>query len=210
MLAAFRAGQDIHATTAAAIYRIPLEQVAKEQRRHAKAINFGLIYGMSAFGLTRTTDLTLAEAENFVTSYFEQFPGVKRYLDGMRRLAASQGYVETLLGRRRYFPGLRDQTNANIRNREEREAINAPIQGTAADIIKIAMIHLPPALVQAGLKARLMLQVHDELVLECPHSELAAAAAVVQEVMENAYHLSIPLSTEARWGYNWGEMNVLE
>jgi DNA polymerase I len=210
MLAAFRAGQDIHATTAAAIYGVPLDNVTKEQRRHAKAINFGLIYGMSAFGLTRTTDLTLAEAEDFVSAYFKQFPGVKQYLDGMRRLAASQGYVETLLGRRRYFPGLRDQTNLNIRNREEREAINAPIQGTAADIIKLAMIRLPPALAGDGLHSHLLLQVHDELVLECPQPELTRTAAVVQRVMENAYLLSIPLSTEARWGRNWGEMNPLQ
>jgi len=209
MLAAFHAGQDIHAATAAAIYGVPLANVTKEQRRHSKAINFGLIYGMSAFGLTRTTDLTLAEAEDFVSAYFKQFPGVKQYLDGIRRLAASQGFVETLLGRRRYFPGLRDQTNINIRNREEREAINAPIQGTAADIMKLAMIHLPPALTQAALQAHLLLQVHDELVLECPQPELTRTAAVVQAVMENAYHLSIPLSTEARWGYNWGEMSPL-
>ena len=143
MLAAFRAGQDIHAATAAAIYGIPLDAVSKEQRRHAKAINFGLIYGMSPFGLTRTTDLTLAEAEDFVNAYFQQFPGIKSYLDEMRRRAAEQGYVETLLGRRRYFPALKTLTsNRNIRGREEREAINAPIQGTAADIMKIAMIRM--------------------------------------------------------------------
>ena len=140
MLAAFRAGQDIHAATASAIYAIPLEKVDKDQRRRAKGINFGLIYGMSAFGLTRAADLTLAEAEDFMQAYFQQFPGVKRYLDGMRRRAAEQGYVETLLGRRRYFPGLASQSDRNTRNREEREAINAPIQGTAADIMKIAML----------------------------------------------------------------------
>ena len=126
MLAAFRAGQDIHAATAAAIFRQPIAAVSREQRRHAKAINFGLIYGMSAFGLTRTTDLTLAEAEDFVKAYFQQFPGVKSYLDNIRRLAADQGYVETLLGRRRYFPGLKSQTNFNIRSREEREADQCP------------------------------------------------------------------------------------
>jgi DNA polymerase-1 len=134
MLGAFREGQDIHAATAAAIYNVPLEEVLKEQRRHAKAINFGLIYGMSAFGLTRSTDLTLAEAEAFVKAYFERFPGIKSYLDNMRKLATSQGYVETLLGRRRYFPALKTQTSQALRNREEREAINSPIQGTAADI----------------------------------------------------------------------------
>jgi len=210
MLAAFRAGQDIHAATAAAIHSIPLEAVSGEQRRHAKAINFGLMYGMSAFGLTRTTDLTLAEAEDFVNAYFEQFPGVKNYLDGVRRQAAEQGYVETLLGRRRYFPGLKDQTNYNIRAREEREAINAPIQGTAADIMKIAMLRVPPALVAAGLRGRMLLQVHDELVLECPEEELHATAQLVQEVMEAAYKLSIPLMTDARFGTNWGEMHPVD
>jgi DNA polymerase-1 len=209
MLAAFRAGQDIHAATAAAILGREVDQVSKDERRHAKAINFGLIYGMSPFGLTRTTDLTLAEAENFVHAYFEQFPGVKGYLDNMRKIAAKQGYVETLLGRRRYFPNLSGQSNVNLRNREEREAINAPIQGTAADIMKVAMIHLPPALRKAGLAANLLLQVHDELVLECPRVELHATAAVVQDVMENAYPLSIPLLTEARSGENWGVMQPL-
>jgi DNA polymerase I len=203
LLAAFRSGQDIHTATAAAIYGIPLEQVSKEKRRAAKAINFGLIYGMSAFGLTRSSDLTLAESENFVKAYFEQFPGVKNYLDGMRKLAAEQGYVETLLGRRRYFPTLKTERNAQVRAREEREAINAPIQGTAADIMKLAMLHLPSALREAGLSASILLQVHDELVLECKSAELAPTAAVVQSVMENAYMLSIPLKTEARSGQNW-------
>jgi DNA polymerase-1 len=210
MLDAFRQDQDIHATTAAAIYGIPLDQVTKEQRRHAKAINFGLIYGMSAFGLTRTTDLTLSEADAFVKAYFQQFPGVKKYLDETRKLAAKQGYVETLLGRRRYFPALTGQLNQQLRNREEREAINAPIQGTAADIMKIAMIKIPAALASAGLQGCMLLQVHDEIVLECPQDELAATARVVQQVMEGAYELSIPLSTEARWGRCWGEMQVLK
>ena len=209
MLAAFRAGQDIHAATAAAIFGVPLEAVTKEQRRRAKAINFGLIYGMSAFGLTRTTELTLAEAEEFMEAYFRQFPGVKRYLDETRRRAAEQGYVETLLGRRRYFPGLKDQTNRNVRNREEREAINAPIQGTAADIMKIAMLRVTPALRQAGLSGQMLLQVHDELVLECPEDEILASAAVTQKVMSEAYRLSIPLATEARQGLNWGEMQPI-
>jgi DNA polymerase-1 len=209
MLAAFRAGQDIHTTTAAAIFSLPLTSVTKEQRRHAKAINFGLIYGMSAFGLSRNTGLTLAEAEDFVEAYFKQFPGIKQYLDGVRRQAAQQGYVETLLGRKRYFPGLKTQSNPNIRGREEREAINAPIQGTAADIMKIAMLHVPIALRQAGLHARMLLQVHDELVLECPEEELHQAAQVVQQAMQDAYTLSVPLLTEARVGQNWGVMTTL-
>ena len=209
MLNAFNHGQDIHATTAAAVYDVSLDQINSTQRRHAKAINFGLIYGMSPFGLTRTTDLTLAEAEDFVSAYFEKFPGVKQYLDGIRKSAADQGYVETLLGRRRYFPGLKNPQNVQVRNREEREAINAPIQGTAADIMKIAMLHMKNALTAAGLSAKMLLQVHDELVLECPVGEIKAAAAVVSEVMEAAFTLDIPLQTDARSGVNWGSLQPL-
>lgn len=210
MLAAFHAGQDIHAATAAAIYSVPLDRVSKEQRRHAKAINFGLIYGMSAFGLSRGTGLTLGEAENFVKAYFQMFPGVKNFLDGVRRSAARQGYVETLLGRRRYFPNLKNSTNPAMRAREEREAINAPIQGSAADIMKIAMVRLADALLKAGLGARLLLQVHDELVLEVPEKEREETIHLVKQVMENAYTMSIPLLTEARWGDNWGNLRVVD
>lgn len=206
MLAAFSAGQDIHAATAAAIYNVPLEDVTKDQRRHAKAINFGLIYGMSAFGLTRTTELTLAEAENFVKAYFEKFPGVKNYLDGIRRQTAEKGYVETMLGRRRYFPVLRNPPTAQIRARAEREAINAPIQGTAADILKVAMIRLPEQLRNNNLDAKMLVQVHDELLLECPQEELEKTVKVVREVMESAYKLDIPLETDAAWGSNWGDL----
>ena len=209
MIEAFQAGKDIHATTAAAVYGIKLEAVTKEQRRHAKAINFGLIYGMSAFGLTRTTDLTLAESEDFVSEYFKQFPGIKQYLDGIRKQAAEQGYVETLLGRRRYFPGLVKPTNQQTRMREEREAINAPIQGTAADIMKVAMLQVPKALKRAQLPAKILLQVHDELVLECPVDSLPETASLVQGVMESAYQLDIPLKTDARSGSNWGDMQPL-
>ena len=210
MIAAFKDGQDIHAATAAAVYGVPLGQVTKEQRRHAKAINFGLIYGMSAFGLSRSTGLTLAEAENFVKAYFNQFPRVKTYLDEIRQIATRQGYVETLLGRRRYFPNLATATNANVRNREEREAINAPIQGTAADILKIATIRMPVALTKAGLNAKLILQVHDELLLECPENELVDTVNLVQKVMESAYQLSVKLATDARYGTDWGNMKPIE
>jgi DNA polymerase-1 len=209
MLNTFRAGQDIHATTAAAIYGVPLKEVTKEMRRHSKAINFGLIYGMTAFGLTRTTELTLSESQDFVEAYFKQFPGVKKYLDGIRKEAAQNGYVETLLGRRRYFPNLKTSLNQVMKNREEREAINAPIQGTAADIMKIAMIKIPPALAKAGLHGKMLLQVHDELVVECPHAEMSGVAGVVRDIMENAYKLAIPLTTEARWGINWDELKPL-
>jgi DNA polymerase-1 len=207
MLSAFQSEQDIHAATAAAIFDVPIEQVSKEQRDRAKGVNFGLIYGMSAFGLSRYTDITLAEAEDFVKAYFEQFPGVKNYLDGIRAQAAEVGYVETLLGRRRYFRGLKNQTNRNIRNREEREAINAPIQGTAADIMKLAMLAVPGALEKANLSAKMLLQVHDELVLECPIAEIEVTAELVREIMENAYSLKIPLLADARSGPNWNEMS---
>jgi DNA polymerase-1 len=210
MLDAFLADQDIHAATAAAVANVAIEDVDREQRRHAKAINFGLIYGMSPFGLTRTTDLTLAEAEDFVAAYFERFPGVKNYLEETKRLAADQGYVETLLGRRRYFLGLKNQTNRNIRNREEREAVNAPVQGTAADIMKIAMLKVAQGLAESDLQARILLQVHDELVLECPREEVKETARMVQELMEAAYTLKVPLRTDVRAGADWGKMTGLE
>jgi DNA polymerase-1 len=181
-------------------------------RRHAKAVNFGLIYGMSPFGLTRTTELTLAEAEEFVETYFERFPGVREYLDQTKRMAAEKGFVETLLGRRRYFLQLvkdAQRTSEHARNRAEREAINAPIQGTAADIIKIAMLRLPDRIQKEGLAAKLLLQVHDELVLECPEEERDSTADVVKEVMRNAFELKIPLKTEAKAGPNWSEMDPI-
>jgi DNA polymerase-1 len=210
MLSAFRADQDIHAATAAAIYSIPINQVTRVQRRHAKAINFGLLYGMSPYGLTRTTELTLAEAEDFVDAYFTKFPGIKKLLDDLRYLATKQEYVETLLRRRRYFYGLSTQTNQNIRNRELREAINAPIQGTAADIMKRAMLNVQHALKKSNLKAKILLQVHDELVLECPETELVKTARLVKEEMESAFHLKVPLKTDTRTGENWGKMVSLE
>jgi DNA polymerase-1 len=213
MLNAFRADQDIHTTTAAAIYRTEAERVDANMRRSAKAVNFGLIYGMSPFGLTRTTDLTLAEAEDFVETYFEQFPGVKAYLDGTRQFAHENGYVETLLGRRRYFPQLLKDAPGitdRLRARAEREAINAPIQGTAADIIKLAMLQVPKSLQEEGLSAKLLLQVHDELVLECPKDELKQTSSVVQSVMRSAFELSIPLKTDAKAGKNWAEMKPVE
>jgi DNA polymerase-1 len=210
MISAFRRGEDIHAATAAAIYGIPIETVDKDKRRHAKAINFGLIYGMSAFGLSRGTGLTLGEAEDFVQAYFTQFPGVKAYLDGLRKSAAQLGYVETMFGRRRYFPNLQSGANPALRAREEREAINAPIQGTAADLLKVAMIALPAALQAEGVQARMLLQVHDELVLETPAAQLQATARIVRHTMENVAKLAVPLSTEARSGRTWGDMQVLE
>jgi DNA polymerase-1 len=152
----------------------------------------------------------LAEAENFVKEYFRRFPGVKHYLDRMRSIAAENGYVETLLGRRRYFLNLSSESNRQVRLREEREAINAPIQGTAADIMKIAMLALPRALVDNNLDAKILLQVHDELVLECPVDQVSKTATVVRNAMENAFTLDVPLITEAKHGKNWGELMRLQ
>ncbi len=209
MIEAFRQGQDIHATTASAITGTPLNEVTPNQRRNAKAVNFGLIYGMSAFGLTRGTDLTLAEAENFIKAYFREFPGVKAWLDMTRLNATKYGYVETLLGRRRYFPNLAKGSNPQLRQREEREAINAPIQGTAADIVKLAMIALPGALREAGLNARMLLQVHDELIFEVPEEELEKTVPIIKSVMESAMTLDVPLVCDARAGDNWGELKAV-
>ena len=206
MIAAFNAGQDIHATTAAGVFGVPLEEVTKDMRRSAKAVNFGLIYGMSAFGLTRSTELTLAEAEDFVAAYFAKFPGVKRYLDSIRHVAADQGYVETLLGRRRYFPSLKNPVDKQRRNNSERAAINAPIQGTAADIMKIAMLKVAKAMGDANLRGKTLLQVHDEVVIECPEDELDDTIKVVKNAMETAYPLDIPLTTDARFGKRWGDL----
>ncbi len=208
LLEAFREDQDIHTATAAAIYSIPVEKVTKNQRRFAKTINFGLIYGMGAFRLARETGLTLGEAESYVKKYFAQFPGIERYLEGTRQKARTDGYVETLFGRRRYFPVLKTaMSNANRQavQRAEREAVNHPIQGTAADIIKLAMIRLHAELT-ARYKARLLLQVHDELLLEVPLDELDEVRDLVINLMSDAFKLDVPLKVEAETGANWLEL----
>ncbi len=210
LLEAFRRGEDIHAATAAAVLGVPADKITKEQRRQAKTVNFGVLYGQGAFGLTRTTGFTLAEAENFIKSYFDRLPGLKLYIDNTKRFAADHGYVESLLGRRRYFPGLTQaggtRESAIAKARAEREAINAPIQATAADIIKLAMLRLPEAFRAAGLTAKLLLQVHDELVVECPTAEAPQVAGILRSVMESAFTLDIPLGVEVRTGKNWEEM----
>ncbi|MGA9531121.1 MAG: DNA polymerase I [Anaerolineales bacterium] len=211
MIEAFAEGQDIHATTAAAVFGVSLDEVTPNMRRRAKGVNFGLIYGMSPYGLTRNTDLTLADAEDFVNAYFERFPGVERYLESTRQQASEDGYVETLLGRRRYFPQLAKggpPVSQQARARAEREAINAPIQGTAADIIKLAMLRVPQELSNEGLTARMLLQVHDELVFEVPKGQLQATIDKVQQVMGQAYQLVVPLKTDAKYGPNWYEMEA--
>ncbi|MFQ3565724.1 MAG: DNA polymerase I [Aggregatilineales bacterium] len=205
LLEAFKQGQDIHAATAALIYNIPLEAVTKAQRIFAKRINFGILYGMGAYRLARDSDLTLAQAEAFIKTYFERLPGVEAYIKNAKRLAREQGYLTTLFGRRRMFPGLR-AGNRNIQQAAEREAINMPIQGTAADIIKRAMIDLHREIERRGLGARLILQVHDELVLEVPEPEVETTAALVVQTMEGACELAAPLRANAQRGKNWLEM----
>ncbi len=206
--------RDIHRATAAAVYGIPFEQVTKEQRYLAKRVNFGLLYGMGAFRLARESGLPIAEAETFIKRYFERLPGVQQYLEGSKQKAYDQGYLETLRGRRRYFPGLGSGSgvpvSSVIRARAEREAINMPVQGTAADIIKIAMIQLSARLKAERPRARLILQVHDELVLEVPDDDIPATAELVCEVMEHAVELAVPLRVEASVGLNWAEMKPVE
>jgi DNA polymerase-1 len=212
MTEAFRRGEDIHAATAAAVYGVPLAEVTPAMRRHAKAVNFGLLYGQTAFGLTRSTEMTLTESTKFIDTYFERFSGIRDFVENTTRLAAQQGFVETMLGRRRYFPelGPTARLDVNARNRAEREAINAPVQGSAADIMKIAMIRLPDVLAQAGLDARMILQVHDELVFDCPAPEIPRAARIVRQIMEGVLSLSVPLIADAKQGENWEEMQIVK
>lgn len=207
LLQAFRDGEDIHRLTAAQVNGIGLDEVSFVQRRQAKAVNFGLMYGMGPFRLANDNDMTLAEAENYIKEYFERFPGVRAYLDGTKQSARENGYVETLMGRRRYFPIFRQGGSANRQfvARAEREAVNHPIQGTAADIIKVAMIELHERLL-ADFEARLLLQVHDELILEVPDSEVETVRALVIETMSSAFELDVPLKVEAAVGRNWYEL----
>ncbi len=211
LLSAFARGEDIHASTAAAIMGIPLAEVKTPQRRLAKAVNFGLSYGQTAYGLAQATGLTHPEAEDFIKAYFERYPKVREYIDETKVLATQQGYVETLLGRRRYFPELQPGSRAPhaARQAAERMAINAPIQGTAADIIKIAMVQLHEALQNRHLDARMILQVHDELILETPDAEVPEAAELARDVMENAFDLKAPLKVDLSVGQNWDEMSPM-
>ncbi len=207
MLAAFRAGADIHKATAATIYGVPLEQVTSEQRSIAKMVNFATSYGVSAFGLASRTSLNRTEAQAFLDAYFQTYPGIRRYVDETIAKAKEQGYVETLLGRRRYFPILKNRSgSAPDRQQAERAAINHPIQGTAADIIKIAMVRLHAALRERGLRSRMLLQVHDELVLEVPDGELAEVARAGARGHGRRLHLDAGLTVDVEVGPNWFEM----
>jgi len=205
LLQAFANDEDIHTATAAAVLGIPQDEVDKYKRRIAKTVNFGLIYGQTAFGLTQTTGMSRDEAREFIDTYFERYPGVKRYIEDTKKMAAEQGYVTTLYGRRRDFSHLADLTGPP-RGRAEREAINMPIQGTAADIMKQAMINLHAELKKRQLKTQLLLQVHDELVLEAPEAEVDEAVKLTRQLMSGAYKLRIPLKVEVEFGQNWLDM----
>ena len=202
MLAAFRSGQDIHAATAAKIYGLPIEQITKEQRRKAKTANFGIIYGISAFGLAQQLDCSRTEAKQLIDDYFAAFPRVIQYIESQKELARQRGYAETLFGRKRYLPDINSH-NATVRSFAERNAVNAPIQGTAADIIKMAMVSIAHELKQEGLKTQMIMQVHDELNFNVPAAEVERVREIVVTQMQNAVHLSIPLIAECGVGENW-------
>jgi len=205
---AFRAGADIHAMTASEVFGVPMKQMDAETRRRAKAINFGIIYGISAFGFGQQLGVPQGEAADYIKRYFQRFPGIRDYMERMRQLAREHGYVETIFGRRVHIPGIKDANQAR-RGFSERAAINAPLQGSAADIIKRAMRRIPPALAKAGLKARMLLQVHDELVFEAPEPEVEATRKLAKDVMEAAcapvLTLSVPLVVETGAAKNWDE-----
>ena len=208
LIEAFEQGQDIHALTASQVFDVPLDELGPDLRRRAKAINFGIIYGISAFGLARNLGIGRADAQAYIDAYFERFPGIRGYMDETIAFAKDNGYVETLFGRRIHLSGIGDKNQA-VRGGAERQAINAPIQGAAADIIKRAMLRVPPALARHKLGARMLLQVHDELLFEVPDGEVDATIEVAREVMEGAAapaaNLAVPLVADAGVGDNWNE-----
>ena len=201
---AFHAGQDIHAMTAAQVFDLPMEEMDPMVRRQAKAINFGIIYGISAFGLANNLGISRGEAQAYINAYFERYPGIRDYMETTKSQARELGYVETIQGRRIHMPGINDKNPAR-RGFHQRAAINAPIQGSAADIIRRAMVAIPPALFDAGLGAKMLLQVHDELIFDVPEKEVAETINLVKKVMEGAAHLSIPLTVDAGFGDSWAE-----
>ena len=204
MIQAFRNGEDIHRSTASKVYKIPLEEVTKDQRSNAKTVNFGIIYGVSSFGLSQQTDLNRTEAKALIDAYYETYPTLKKYINEQIHLARERGYVETILGRKRYLKNINSQ-NAVVRGAEERNAINAPIQGSAADIIKIAMINIQKLLEEGNYKSRMLLQVHDELVFDVYKPELEILKPLLKSTMENAFQLVVPLEVDMGTGENWLE-----
>jgi DNA polymerase-1 len=204
LLRAFAEDRDVHQATAAEVFGMPLEEVSADQRRSAKAINFGLMYGMSAFGLARQLNIGRGEAQKYMDRYFERYPGVRRYMEETRRQAREAGFVETVFGRRLYLPDIQSRNQA-LRQYAERSAINAPMQGTAADIIKRAMITVDAWLQSSGLPARLIMQVHDELVLEVSDSEVDKLVGQLLTQMARAAELAVPLKVGVGVGRNWDE-----
>ena len=204
MIEAFQRGEDIHAATAARVFGIPLSEVTREQRSHAKTVNFGIIYGVSAFGLSNQTDLSRSESKELIETYYQTYPKLKAYIGAQVNFARNHGYVQTISGRRRYLSDINSR-NAVVRGAAERNAVNAPIQGSAADIIKIAMIRIHQALEAGNFKSKMLLQVHDELVFDAYKPELEALIQIVRQQMQEAYTLSVPLVVDVGQGANWLE-----
>ena len=202
MIESFLRNEDIHRSTAAKVFNVPLEEVTREQRSHAKTVNFGIIYGVSAFGLSAQTDLSRSESKELIDTYYATYPNLRNYINRQIEFAREHGYVETILGRRRYLPDIHSH-NQVVRGGAERNAVNAPIQGSAADIIKIAMIRIHNQLQAQKLQTRMLLQVHDELVFDVPKTELEIVKPLVKEAMENAFTLAVPLVADLGVGNNW-------
>jgi DNA polymerase-1 len=205
LVKSFQHDADIHAATASLLFGVEPSQVTKDMRRFAKTVNFGVIYGMSDYGLEQATEFSREEAGKFIKAYFEKYPGVRKYLDDTKEKARRDGYVETLLGRRRYIPDI-NSANRQVREAAERMAINMPVQGTSADIIKVAMINLYRDMEKKRLKSKMLLQVHDELVFEVPDGEMETMRRLVPDVMDSAVKLSVPIKVDTKSGKNWGEM----
>jgi len=204
MIEAFRNGEDIHASTAAKVFNVPLEEVTREQRSNAKTVNFGIIYGVSAFGLSNQTDLSRAEAKELIDTYYKTYPKLRNYMSDQVDFARDNGYVKTVLDRRRYLKNI-NSGNAIVRGAAERNAVNAPIQGSAADIIKVAMINIYNKLENSDYKTKMLLQVHDELVFDVPNEEIDAMKTLIKTEMENAFKMTVPLDVEVGLGHNWLE-----
>jgi DNA polymerase-1 len=204
MLEAFKNGRDIHATTAAKIFKLPLEEVTTDMRRKAKTANFGIIYGISAFGLSQRLGIPRTEAKEIIDAYFQEFPAVKQYMDGAIEKARKNEFVETILGRRRYLRDINSR-NMTMRGFAERNAINAPLQGSAADLIKVAMINVHEWMKKENLKSKMILQVHDELVFDAHKDEVEILKANIPGLMTNAIKLAVPLEVEVGVGNDWLE-----
>ncbi len=202
---AFHNGEDVHSATSALVNEIPIEEVKPEMRRIAKILNFGVIYGLSAHGISRQTDLTQKEGKKFIDTYFEKYPGIQKYLDGVKAGCRESGYVETLLGRRRYLPDV-NARNFRIRSQAERAAINMPIQGTAADLVKVAMIRIQKRLQESDMQSLMILQVHDELIFEVPDEEIPQLESVLSELMPSSIELDVPVTIEIKKGKDWGTL----